>query len=138
MNPAEFRARGLARYGNGWQSKLARDLDVNPRTVRRWAAGDVSVPLNVQMHLGGNPPIARDYPDEWLVASDPNEEREYVIHLAPPRFVGLIDDPDTPGDGVVLALRDEAVSSITWIDPPPPDLLALLRSLQRAIDRYDE
>lgn len=29
-------ALAQSRYGNGWQSELARGLEVNPRTVRRW------------------------------------------------------------------------------------------------------
>lgn len=37
---------GLALYGHRWQSSLARDLGVLPRTVRKWAAGDKPVPAN--------------------------------------------------------------------------------------------
>ena len=37
---------GLALYGYRWQSSLARDLGVLPRTVRKWAAGDKPVPPN--------------------------------------------------------------------------------------------
>lgn len=32
-------AAGRALYGQLWQSALARDLGVNDRTMRRWAAG---------------------------------------------------------------------------------------------------
>ena len=35
---------GLALYGHRWQSSLARDLGVLPRTVRKWASGEKSVP----------------------------------------------------------------------------------------------
>lgn len=35
-----IRTVGEALYGPRWQSDLARDLGVNDRTVRRWAAGD--------------------------------------------------------------------------------------------------
>ena len=30
----------LALYGPRWQTKLARAVPVNPRTVRRWLAGE--------------------------------------------------------------------------------------------------
>ena len=40
MTPSDrLSAAGRALYGQHWQSALARDLGVNDRTVRRWAAG---------------------------------------------------------------------------------------------------
>lgn len=33
---------GNALYGRQWQSALARDLGVDPRTVRRWASGKIA------------------------------------------------------------------------------------------------
>ena len=38
-----------ARYGANWQSALAGDLKINPRTVRRWASGETAVPLYVKL-----------------------------------------------------------------------------------------
>lgn len=38
-------------FGAGWQSKLARHIDANPRTVRRWVSGDIPVPKVVIMYL---------------------------------------------------------------------------------------
>lgn len=136
MTPAELSAICIARYGEHWQTKLAHSLGINPRTVRRWASGDVSVPPAVAAQLGARPAIAQDYPDDWLVASDPDEEREYVIHLACPRFIGMILAEDEIVEGTTFALRDETIGHITWIDPPPADPLSLLRSLQKAVDRY--
>lgn len=135
MTLEEFRSICIARFGEGWQTKLALSLGVNSRTVRRWAAGEVPVPPPVAAQLGARPAIAQEYPDEWLIASDPDEEREYVIHLVTPRFVGMILDVEL-SEGVTLELRDELVGRITWIDPPPADLLPLLRSLQKAMNRY--
>jgi plasmid maintenance system antidote protein VapI len=43
MTPAELRAIGEDRYGPRWQTKLARWLKVNPRTVRRWLAGKTPI-----------------------------------------------------------------------------------------------
>lgn len=36
-----------ALYGALWQNALARALDINERTVRRWASGDAPVPIGV-------------------------------------------------------------------------------------------
>lgn len=44
MTPDFLRRAGEALYGPQWQSELARALDVNGRTVRRWAAGDTAIP----------------------------------------------------------------------------------------------
>jgi transcriptional regulator with XRE-family HTH domain len=42
---------GRALYGTQWQSDLARALDVNPRTVRRWASGEDIPRLGVYADL---------------------------------------------------------------------------------------
>jgi predicted transcriptional regulator len=34
---------GTALYGRQWQSDLARDLGVNPRTVRHWLKGEYRI-----------------------------------------------------------------------------------------------
>lgn len=47
MTKDEFRRLGAQVYGVGWQSKMARDLDYNPSTVRRWASGAYPVPTVV-------------------------------------------------------------------------------------------
>jgi transposase-like protein len=39
-----LRAAGEALYGHEWQSAIARDLGVNPRMVRFWAAGKREIP----------------------------------------------------------------------------------------------
>ena len=45
MTRDELEARGARLYGaHRWQSALSRELGVNPRTVRRWAAGATPVP----------------------------------------------------------------------------------------------
>ena len=42
MTPAELRALG-AKHGRGWQARLARELPMNARTVRRWKAGETTM-----------------------------------------------------------------------------------------------
>jgi len=44
MTPDLLREAGEALYGPLWQSAIARDLNVNDRTVRRWAANDTALP----------------------------------------------------------------------------------------------
>lgn len=44
MTPADIEARASAIYGPDWQSPLARRIRVDPRTVRRWKAGDRNIP----------------------------------------------------------------------------------------------
>ena len=36
-------------YGWGGQSALARDLDINPRTVRSYVAGEQPIPRTVEL-----------------------------------------------------------------------------------------
>lgn len=38
-------------FGAGWQSKLARHIKTNPRTVRRWVSGEIEVPYVVILYL---------------------------------------------------------------------------------------
>jgi hypothetical protein len=40
MTPTDLRTIGERLYGPRWQTKLARALPVNPRTVRRWLSGE--------------------------------------------------------------------------------------------------
>jgi hypothetical protein len=47
MKPGEFCTLGEQAYGAGWQTKLARAVPVNPRTVRRWVAGKCRIPSDV-------------------------------------------------------------------------------------------
>lgn len=52
MSDHEYLARvGTALYGPFWQSELARAIDVAPRTVRRWAAGENRVPPGIWAEL---------------------------------------------------------------------------------------
>jgi len=43
---------GNACFGATWQAPLVAALNVNERTIRRWAAGDMPVPLGVLQQLG--------------------------------------------------------------------------------------
>jgi len=43
-SPAGLALAGEALYGHRWQTSLARDLGVAPRTIRKWASGEKSIP----------------------------------------------------------------------------------------------
>jgi DNA-binding transcriptional regulator YdaS (Cro superfamily) len=51
VTPTLLREAGESLYGSLWQSALARDLGVNDRTVRRWAAGESRIPAGVWAEL---------------------------------------------------------------------------------------
>ena len=42
---------GQALHGRDWQSELARDLQVKDSIVRRWAAGEATIPTDVAHDL---------------------------------------------------------------------------------------
>ena len=43
MTPGELRTIGERLYGPRWQTKLARALPVNARSVRRWLSGERNI-----------------------------------------------------------------------------------------------
>jgi hypothetical protein len=55
VTPAELRQIGEQLYGPRWQTKLARVLPVNPRTVRRYLSGEVKIRPVVAERIRGLP-----------------------------------------------------------------------------------
>ena len=53
MTPAEFRKIGEQLYGPRWQTKLARAVPVNSRTVRRWLAGERRIHAGMAERIRG-------------------------------------------------------------------------------------
>ena len=53
MNLETLRACGEVLYGPRWQQPLARALKVDDRTVRRWVAGQTSMPDDLPSRLLG-------------------------------------------------------------------------------------
>ena len=45
--PSIIREVGVALFGERWRSALASELDINERTLSRWAAAGAPVPLGV-------------------------------------------------------------------------------------------
>lgn len=44
MTPDLLSECGRLLYGEQWQAPLARDLDINRRTIRRWLSADQTIP----------------------------------------------------------------------------------------------
>ncbi|MFQ5534774.1 MAG: hypothetical protein ACE5EM_08135 [Sphingomonadales bacterium] len=140
--PDELREIGYALYGFQWQSPMARALNINPRTVRRWAAGKTPISPRIQaeiMRLAGARDITPpEWPrDAWIVGDGPTRDggkrREYIIHARHPRFIARVVEIDAMTDqaepdeepvdidaGVAYAASPESrLCEIVWIDRPP-------------------
>ncbi len=50
MTPAELRKLG-DKHGRGWQTRLARAVPVNDRTVRRYLSGNVTIKPVIAMRI---------------------------------------------------------------------------------------
>src|SRR5271155_4502386 len=51
ITPDQLAAAGRTLYGERWQTSLATDLNVVDRTMRRWLAGESSIPDGVHDEL---------------------------------------------------------------------------------------
>lgn len=47
----ELADAGTAMFGSTWQTELANHLQINDRTLRRWIAGEVTMPPNLRVEL---------------------------------------------------------------------------------------
>lgn len=50
-NPTTLAAIGTALYGPSWRKPLSRDLDVDPRTMRRWENSEFTIPDGIWPEL---------------------------------------------------------------------------------------
>lgn len=156
MNSDEFTAASIAilRSALGWQTAIARRLNIEPRTVRRWIqAGETPAWVDQKLAnlMGGL--TASPWPrDEWIIGdgvTGDGRNREYIMHVAPPRFVARIvavdehdapEDSDLPADivsGTVYRADPETLlCEIDWIDQPDPGAVTqLLEAAADAIER---
>lgn len=161
MNAIEFEASAISILGTavGWQSKIARRIPsrdgkhVSIRQVQRWIEAD-NIPewaeREILRLMGGTErsPFPRD---EWVVGdgvSGDGRRREYIVHLAEPRFVARIVATDEDGQplaeeypadvlsGIVYAADDETVfCEIEWWDQPKAGHITLL--MESAADVLD-
>ena len=156
MTADDFQAASIAilRSAIGWQTAIAKRLGIEPRTVRRWIQA-AETPAWVDQQLAslmggvGASPWPRD---EWIIGDGVTQDgrrREYIMHVAPPRFVARIvavdeddspEDDDLPADilsGTVYRADPETLlCEIDWIDTPDPGAVThLLEAAADAIER---
>lgn len=161
MTADEFATTSIALLGTavGWQSAIARRLNVSSRNVRRWLEED-QIPEWVDgkfaeiLGATDRTPWPRD---EWVVGDGVTADgtsREYIIHLAAPRFVarivmcdhdGLPLPEEEPADVVSGAVyvadaseedRQTILCEIEWIDEVSPGQITHL--MDAAADAIDE
>ncbi|MDE1904999.1 MAG: hypothetical protein KGH75_00930 [Rhodospirillales bacterium] len=153
MTAPELRALGAARYGHDWQSALARAVGVNPRHMRRLAAGTVAITegmaADILRALGRTAPDHDAWPRDLYITGDcAATGREYVIRTRAPRFIARVvalgfdgepEPEEAPVDtlaGVTYAAGGFLLAEISWIDAPPPEaeLHRLLAEAAAAIE----
>lgn len=155
MNADQFQAASIAllRSAVGWQSAIARRLEVDRKTVQRWLKAGAAPPWVDEKFAEwtGQTDIAPWPRDEWIVGEaigGDGKRREYVVHVQPPRFVArvvAVDDAgaplpeEEPADvlsGVVYSSADYLLCEIEWIEPVPPgEVTQWLEAAADAIER---
>lgn len=153
MTSAELAAMCLAIWGHNWQGPLARALNVNDRTIRRWASGEVPIPDRVETELrrviGADERTEMHWPrDEWIVQRE-DGRRMYVVHTLSPRFIARAVECDEDGHpvpeegeadvltGVVYASGDIVLCEVMWIDSPPA-MQEIQKIMDQAADALEE
>jgi hypothetical protein len=97
MTAAELAALASQCYGQRWQSALARDMNINVRTVQRWAADGIDKPAtasNVRRFLTERRVVSIPTPDPTLS----EEERDDACYNAmEPPLAALTSAADDQG-----------------------------------------
>lgn len=162
MTPAELSAASFAivRTHVGWQAKIARELGVQPRSVRRWMSEDAPIPDEIAERLHSMRREAEEkisFPrGEWLVGYD-DESRRMIAHLQHPRFTcrvimcepdGSVAEEDEPANilsGVTYVDADPAgecdviLCEVAWIDDPDPgEVTHLMRAAYEAFEEHED
>lgn len=157
MTTDQFTATAIAllRSAVGWQSAIARRLDVDARTVRRWlASGEIPAWVDTKLAaLTGAADLSPWPRDEWLVGDTrgaDGKRREYIFHMQPPRFVARVvmvdslsqmaypqEEPADLVSGIIYSAESDTVlCEIDWIEPVAPG--EHVKWLEAAADALDE
>lgn len=68
----------------------------------------------------------------WIFGEDATGERQFIIHMQSPRFIGeIFNDPDAPAEA-------QDIRIVEWIDAPGVDALFLARLMREAGDALIE
>lgn len=135
----QMTAIAILRSAVGWQTAIARLLDVDSRTVRRWlAAGETPSWVDDRLsEIIGATDISPWPRDEWLIGDgispDGTARREYIMHMQPPRFIARVVSCDEDGEpeaseepvdvvsGTVYQASEETLlCEIEWMDTVSP------------------
>lgn len=144
MTREEFISNGVAWHGSavGWQSALARALDVDSRTIRRAVTDGPSDNLARALLdlIGDSAPVR--VPAEW-VCGDGSDGREYLIRLRPPRFLCLVLADEEyeafePKSGADYETDGQVLCAFQWIDRRPDNLTSILESACDALDEFTQ
>ncbi len=128
-------------FGSGWQTRLARFLGVNTRTVRRWALGEYPVPAWVLDKLK----IPAGYPEtdtpEWIVGCSAGYgDREWLIHTTAPQFVAEVVDIYDWVSGWSYDLGNgDQLCRFQWTSsrPEPAELSKLMAAARSALEAIE-
>lgn len=72
MSPDTLKYFGVTLYGNGWQTALAKKLEVDPKTIHAWAEGRTKIPKHIALAVGvlsesEESVLSRDFPRESTI-----------------------------------------------------------------------
>lgn len=142
MTRDEFISNGVAWHGSavGWQSALARALDVESRTIRRAVADGPSDRLaRALLALFGDSAPPR-VPAAW-VCGDGSDGREYLVHLHSPRFACLVLAEDEyqafePKHASDYWTGDAWLAAQHWIDRRPEAFAAFMERASDALESF--
>jgi hypothetical protein len=104
-------------FGHGWQTKLAKYAGVNPRTVRRWITGELTLPEWMDPLLARFSP---SLPDSFIIGEG-RSGIEYIAHTHFPRFICHVGG-EVNISGVTYETRGgEKLHSFVWLDMIPDE-----------------
>ncbi len=150
-------AQLLVRTSTDWRTEIALHLSVDLEAVETWIRADETPPwVDAKMTELSALQVPSLWPrDEWLMGFCPaanGHERQYIVHMAPPRFAArLVDcneygipsveeEPVDASTGIVYrAGPDTLFCEIDWIDQPEfGQIPKLLHAAVDAILEMDE
>lgn len=142
MTRQEFTSNAVAWHGSavGWQSALARALNVEPRTIRRAVADGPSDRLAAALLalLGDGVPVR--VPAEWI-CGDGSDGVEYLVHTMTPRFLCAVlgeneyEDFSHQSDGD-YQVDDQWLCAFHWIDRRPENIAEWMERAADALETF--
>ena len=142
MTREEFISNAVALVGggHGWQTRLAHELDMSDRNIRKAVKDGPSegVARALMQAMGEASNSVRHA--EWI-CGDGDDGREYLIHTAHPRFRCIVvaegDDYDIADDDTGVFRNDDVyLAGWHWIDPRPVNFAYWAERAADALDSF--